>query len=117
MGNSMQVFRRVIEQQQEQRIRDFLAKNEAKAREQSLHKLRQLYADAKRELHQDRDGDGITDLEECCRGTNPYSVDSDRDGYSDLEELSLGCNPRNSDSYKKQRTQELNSSFESELEL
>lgn len=35
--------------------------NHKAATEQSLQKLRELYVDAKRELHQDRDGDGLTD--------------------------------------------------------
>lgn len=117
MVSSMQVFQRIIEQQQQHRLRDFLTKNEAKAKEQSLQKLRQLYADAKREFHQDYDGDGLTDLEERYRGTNPYSVDTDHDGYTDLEELSLDRNPSSSDSHKLLKAQELHSSLESELEL
>lgn len=117
MVSSMQVFRRIIEQQQQQRLRDFLANHEAKAKEQSLQKLRQLYADAKRELHQDRDGDGITDLEERYRGTNPYSVDTDWDGYTDLEELALDCNPSSSDSHKKKMAQQAQSSLSEDLEL
>jgi fibronectin type 3 domain-containing protein len=31
----------------------------------------------------DTDGDGITDIDEAARGTNPLSKDTDRDGYDD----------------------------------
>ncbi len=42
---------------------------------------------------QDSDGDGLTDLDELQRGTNPYSVDTDGDGVSDFDEVALGRNP------------------------
>ena len=34
----------------------------------------------------DPEGDGLTNLEEASRGTNPFSADSDTDGVSDLQE-------------------------------
>lgn len=42
---------------------------------------------------QDTDGDGLTDLDELQRGTNPYAVDTDGDGVSDYDEVRQGRNP------------------------
>lgn len=89
----MQVFRRVIEAQRRRNLHNYLVQQHI-AKVQSLDKLRQLYAEADRNLHRDRDCDGITDVEERVMGTNPYSADSDWDGYSDLQEISMGSNPR-----------------------
>lgn len=43
--------------------------------------------------YQDTDGDGLTDLDELQRGTNPHSTDTDGDGVSDADEVTLGRNP------------------------
>lgn len=93
MPTSIQVFRRALEAQRRRELHNYLVKqNIVKA--QSLDKLRQLYAEADRNLHRDIDGDGITDVEERAMGTNPYSLDSDWDGYTDLQEVSQGSDPR-----------------------
>ena len=42
---------------------------------------------------QDTDGDGLTDVDELQRGTNPYSADTDGDGVSDYNEVVQGRNP------------------------
>jgi hypothetical protein len=39
------------------------------------------------EPNQDRDGDGLTELDEYLAGTNPQATDTDGDGLSDLDEL------------------------------
>jgi hypothetical protein len=44
-------------------------------------------------LNNDRDHDGLTDVEELQYGTNPDLADSDGDGYEDGEELLNGTNP------------------------
>jgi hypothetical protein len=41
----------------------------------------------------DDDGDGLTNLEEFLKSTNPTSRDSDGDGISDGDEVSQGTNP------------------------
>ena len=41
----------------------------------------------------DRDHDGLTDVEEASQGTNPQNPDSDGDALNDGEELSYGTNP------------------------
>lgn len=93
----MQIFRRALESQRRRDLHNYLIRqNIAKA--ESLDKLRQLYAEADLDLHRDRDGDGITDVQERAIGTNPYSVDSDWDGYTDLQEISHGSSPRLDDS-------------------
>jgi len=45
----------------------------------------------------DSDGDGITDVEETARETDPESEDSDGDGLTDLQEVFLGTDPLNPD--------------------
>ena len=46
----------------------------------------------------DLDGDGLTDLEEFQRGTNPNHWDTDGDGLSDWDEVSIhGTNPTKKD--------------------
>ncbi len=45
----------------------------------------------------DTDGDGLTNLQEFQRGTDPRKFDSDGDGLSDGAEVSLGTNPLNAD--------------------
>ncbi len=42
----------------------------------------------------DPDGDGLTNVEELSRGTNPVESDSDRDGIDDKTELAEGTNAR-----------------------
>lgn len=42
----------------------------------------------------DPDGDGLTNVEELSRGTNPIESDSDRDGIDDKTELEEGTNAR-----------------------
>ncbi|MBX2800995.1 MAG: TlpA family protein disulfide reductase [Myxococcales bacterium] len=41
----------------------------------------------------DRDGDGLTDVEEAELGSNPDDVDTDRDGWEDGEEVAQYTNP------------------------
>ena len=55
-------------------------------------KLDELRNETFRELHLDSDGDGITDIEECIKGTSPYSIDTDWDGRTDLEEVNSATN-------------------------
>ncbi len=45
----------------------------------------------------DTDGDGLTNLQEYQRGTNPRLADSDGDGLSDGVEVTLGTDPLNAD--------------------
>ncbi len=45
---------------------------------------------------EDLDGDGLTNLEECWLGTDPYDPDTDGDGWSDGDEVDLlGSDPLN----------------------
>ncbi|MFX1270732.1 MAG: PKD domain-containing protein, partial [Promethearchaeota archaeon] len=46
----------------------------------------------------DKDGDGLTNLEEYLYGTNPTLVDTDGDVLSDSHELLIGTNPNDRDS-------------------
>ena len=46
----------------------------------------------------DSDGDGLTNLQEYQRGTDPHLADTDGDGLSDGAEVTLGTNPISSDS-------------------
>ncbi|MDA0989574.1 MAG: hypothetical protein O3A51_02335 [Verrucomicrobia bacterium] len=41
----------------------------------------------------DMDGDGLSNLDESTRNSNPWLADSDGDGISDLDELSKGLDP------------------------
>jgi len=43
----------------------------------------------------DADGDGLTNLQEYCLGTDPAKTDTDGDGYSDAEEIAAGTDPLN----------------------
>jgi len=45
----------------------------------------------------DTDGDGVPDLEEINKSTNPSATDTDADGLNDGQELALGTDPRASD--------------------
>ena len=45
----------------------------------------------------DDDNDGVSDIEEISRGTDPKDADSDKDGLSDFEEVFLGTDPSKSD--------------------
>ncbi|MGH9902740.1 MAG: putative Ig domain-containing protein, partial [Pyrinomonadaceae bacterium] len=47
---------------------------------------------------QDADGDGLTNLEEFRRGTNPNNADTDGDGIDDRTEVSSGSDPRDPNS-------------------
>ena len=46
----------------------------------------------------DSDGDGLSNLQEFQRGTDPHNADTDGDGLSDGAEVALGTNPLNADS-------------------
>ena len=46
----------------------------------------------------DQDGDGLSDVEEAVRGTDPTLVDTDSDGLGDWQEVQIGTNPLNMDS-------------------
>ncbi len=46
----------------------------------------------------DPDGDGLTNVQEFSRGTDPHRSDTDGDGLTDAEEIALGTNPLNADS-------------------
>jgi hypothetical protein len=46
----------------------------------------------------DRDDDGVPDLEEVALGTNPDQADTESDGFSDLEEQDAGTDPLRADS-------------------
>jgi uncharacterized protein (DUF1800 family) len=45
----------------------------------------------------DSDGDGLTNLQEYQRGTNPRRADTDGDGLTDSQEVALNTNPLNAD--------------------
>ena len=45
----------------------------------------------------DSDGDGLSNLQEFQRGTDPRKWDTDGDGLSDGQEVALGTNPLNAD--------------------
>ncbi|MDC0478797.1 gliding motility-associated C-terminal domain-containing protein [Flavobacteriaceae bacterium] len=46
----------------------------------------------------DDDNDGVSDIEELSRRTDPKNADSDGDGLTDFEEVTLGTDPRKVDS-------------------
>ena len=46
----------------------------------------------------DTDGDGMTDIEEYARGTDPENADSDGDGLTDMQEIFIGTDPKEADS-------------------
>ncbi|MBT3720127.1 fibronectin type III domain-containing protein [archaeon] len=47
----------------------------------------------------DNDNDGITNKDECNRGTKIDSDDSDEDGYTDKDEIDEGTNPLDAEDY------------------
>ena len=49
-------------------------------------------------IHNDCDGDGITDIDELGLGTSMFLLDSDMDGLNDDFELSIGGDPTSADS-------------------
>ena len=53
--------------------------------------------DAKLPVQKDSDGDGLLDVVEAIRGTNPRASDTDGDGVPDQTEVIKGTNPRLSD--------------------
>ena len=46
----------------------------------------------------DSDGDGLSNLQEYQRGTDPRNPDTDGDGLPDIQEVALGTDPLNADS-------------------
>ena len=46
----------------------------------------------------DSDGDGLSNLQESQRGTDPHKADTDGDGLNDSQEVALGSQPLNADS-------------------
>ncbi len=46
------------------------------------------------DARQDADGDGLSNLEEFLRGTNPIAADTDGDGLDDGLEIQRGANPK-----------------------
>jgi len=46
----------------------------------------------------DSDGDGLSNLQEYQRGTDPHKADTDSDGLSDSQEIARNTNPLDSDS-------------------
>ena len=56
------------------------------------------FGDLSRDGESDEDGDGLTDREECGKGTDPRKMDTDEDGVSDGNEFRvLGTNPLRTD--------------------
>ena len=51
------------------------------------------FGDLRRDGSLDADGDGLTDFEEFCAGTDPLSSDTDGDGLPDAWEASVGLSP------------------------
>ena len=51
----------------------------------------------------DPDGDGLTNLQEICLGTDPLKADSDGDGFADAEEIAAGTDPLDPNSNPLQR--------------
>lgn len=54
----------------------------------------------------DLDGDGLSNLEEFTRSTDPQDHDTDDDGYSDGEEVDKGTNTLDPNDYPKSRLPE-----------
>lgn len=79
-------------------------------------KLEELHDEIYRELHFDSDGDGITDIEERLKGTNPYSIDTDWDGRTDLEEVNSGTIPQIPNTHQQRSASDCDY-LEAELEL
>ncbi len=52
----------------------------------------------KHDLHDDPDGDGLSNVDELLIGTNPFKKDSDEDGIPDNYELDFSLNPLFNDS-------------------
>lgn len=46
----------------------------------------------------DSDGEGLCDMTERARGTNPFDLDTDGDGFDDRVEVDLGFDPTRTDS-------------------
>ena len=63
----------------------------------SVNEVGQLYQKEARTL--DSDGDGLTDVDEATRGTNPNLKDTDSDGVNDPVEVADGTNPNDATSY------------------
>ena len=82
-------------------VREINAKALADADESICDRLADLgdVSDCKEEVgFSDKDGDGLSLLEEVELGTDPNNSDSDADGLEDKYEVRLGTNPNNSDS-------------------
>jgi len=48
------------------------------------------YGTGRFDVHEDRDGDGVNNLQEQLLGGRPDTMDTDDDGYADNEEIALG---------------------------
>ncbi len=84
------VKEKLVNESYDEAIRD--GKVDASSRTNNL-KEREMLAINPSFEQEDFDKDGLTNLEEKVRGTDPYLVDTDRDGFSDGDEIKTGYDP------------------------